>query len=318
MTPKVPSVKLNNGREMPIFGLGTWQAFPGEVTEAVKNAIDAGYRHIDCAMLYANEPEIGAAIKAKIDEGIVKREDLFITSKLWCNFHSKSLVVPTLKQTLKDLGLDYLDMYLVHWPMGFKEGGELMPWLPDGTIAPSDVDYLETWEGMEEALELGLTKSIGVSNFNSEQLDRLLKVAKVVPANNQFEVSPYLNNLKLVELCQSKGIAVTGYSPFGGAPTRPGAKPDDLRVLEDEVLKQLGQKHNKSSAQIILRWAIQHNIIMIPKSVNKKRLEDNISIFDFTLSSDEMKQIDELDRNYRTATMEFCKTHKFYPFNIEY
>ncbi|CAG7835744.1 unnamed protein product [Allacma fusca] len=233
MSPKVPNVKLNNGREMPIFGLGTWKALPGEVTQAVKDAIDAGYRHIDCAMLYANEPEVGEAIKAKIDEGVVVREDLFITSKLWSNYHSKALVIPTLKQTLKDLGLD-------------------------------------------------------------EQLDRLLKVAKIQPANNQFEVSPYLTNLK------------------------PGASPDDPKVLEDPLLKQLGEKHSKSPAQIILRWAIHHDIIIIPKSTNKKRLEDNINIFDFTLSTDEISQIDGLNRNFRTATMSFCSTHNLYPFNIEY
>ncbi|CAG7833827.1 unnamed protein product, partial [Allacma fusca] len=205
MAPNIPNVRLNSGFDMPIFGLGTWKSKPGEVTEAVKNAIDAGYRHIDCAMVYENEPEVGAALKAKFEEGVVKREDLFITSKLWCSFHSQNLVVPALQKTLKDLGLDYVDMYLIHWPFGFKEG----------------------------------------------------------EATNQFEVSPYLTNAKLVDYCQSKGIAVTGYSPLG-SPDRPWAKPEDPKLLDDEKLISIGKKHNKSAAQVVLRWSVQRNVITIP------------------------------------------------------
>lgn len=313
----IPNIKLNSGFDMPIFGLGTWKSQPGEVTEAVKNAIDAGYRHIDCAMVYQNEPEVGAALKAKFEEGVVKREDLFITSKLWCSFHSQELVVPALKQTLKDLGLDYVDMYLIHWPFGFKEGDGLFPKDADDNFVFSDVDYLDTWKGMEEASKLGLSKSIGISNFNSEQIERILSVATIPPATNQIEVAPYLANAKLVDYCQSKGIAVTGYSPLG-SPDRPGAKPDDPKLLDDERLKSIAKKHNKSPAQVVLRWSVQRNIITIPKSVNKKRIEENIDIFDFTLSDEDMSYITALDCNGRNGVMAFCKGHKYYPFHAEY
>jgi len=163
----------------------SFQSKPGEVTQAVKDAIDIGYRHIDCAHVYGNEKEIGAAIQAKIAEGVVKREDLFITSKLWNTFHRPDLVEPALKKTLADLGLDYIDLYLIHWPFGYKEGEELFPTNPDGTTALSDVDYLDTWKAMEAALSKGLAKNIGVSNFNSEQITRLLKNATIKPVTNQ-------------------------------------------------------------------------------------------------------------------------------------
>lgn len=162
-----------------------FQSKPGEVTQAVKDAIDLGYRHIDGAHVYGNEKEVGAAIKAKIAEGVVKREDLFITSKLWNTFHRPDLVEPALKQTLADLGLDYVDLYLIHWPVGYKENGPLFPTNPDGTIALSDVDYVDTWKVMEDVLSKGLTKNIGVSNFNSEQITRLLENTRIKPVTNQ-------------------------------------------------------------------------------------------------------------------------------------
>lgn len=177
-----------------------FQSKPGEVTEAVKDAIDIGYRHIDCAHVYGNEKEVGAAIKAKISENVVKREDLFITSKLWNTFHSTDLVEPALKRTLTDLGLDYVDLYLIHWPVGFKEGGSLFPTTADNKPILSDVDYIDTWKGMEGVLSKGLTKNIGVSNFNSEQISRLLKNATVKPVTNQ--VSQRM--LRITENCQTQ------------------------------------------------------------------------------------------------------------------
>ncbi|KAL0131927.1 hypothetical protein PUN28_000005 [Cardiocondyla obscurior] len=185
MVLNVPKVKFYNGYEVPIFGLGTWKSKPGEVTQAVKDAIDIGYRHIDCAHIYGNEKEVGAAIDAKIKKGVVKREDLFITSKLWNTFHSPHLVEPAVKKTLANLGLDYLDLYLIHWPFGYKEDGELFPTNPDGSVALSDVDYLDTWKAMESVLSKGFTKNIGVSNFNSEQITRILENATVKPVTNQ-------------------------------------------------------------------------------------------------------------------------------------
>ena len=165
------------------------QSKPGEVTQAVKDAIDIGYRHIDCAHVYGNEKEVGEALTAKIAEGVVKREDLFITSKLWNTYHKTELVEPAIRKTLADLQLEYLDLYLIHWPMAYKDGANNFPQNPDGTpLLDKSVDYLDTWKGMEGVLAKGLTKNIGVSNFNSEQLDRLIKSSKVKPVTNQVRL----------------------------------------------------------------------------------------------------------------------------------
>jgi len=317
MAPAIPKVTLNNGQEMPIFGLGTWKSKPGEVTEAVKNAIDVGYRHIDGALVYQNEPEVGAAIQAKFAEGVVKREDLFITSKLWNTFHKPELVVPSIKQTLKDLGTDYLDLYLIHWPMAYKEGDTLFPQDENGKTVYSDADYVDTWKGMEECVKLGLTKSIGLSNFNKAQIERILAVATIPPAVNQVECHPYLAQIKLVEFCKSKGIVMTAYSPLG-SPDRPWAKPEDPKLLDDPKLIELGKKYNKSAAQVVLRWQTQRGIIVIPKSVHKHRLEENVNIFDFELSKEDMEYVFSFDRNGRALHLQWVSDHPHFPFNDEY
>jgi aldehyde reductase len=319
MAPNVPNVKLNNGNEIPIFGLGTWKSKPGEVTEAVKNAIDVGYRHIDGALVYQNEPEVGAAIQAKISEGVVKREDLFLTSKPWNTFHKPELVLPSLKQTLKDLGVEYLDLYLIHWPMGYKEGDVLFPQDENGKTLYSDADYVDTWKAMEELVGLGLVKSIGLSNFNKAQIERILAVATIPPAVNQVECHPYLAQRKLVEYCTSKGIAITGYSPLG-SPDRPWAKPDDPKLVEDPKLVDLGKKYNKTAAQVVLRWLVQRGIIAIPKSVHKHRLEENISIFDFELSQEDMDYVYTFDKGTegRALHLSWAADHPHYPFKDEF
>ncbi|CAN7992050.1 unnamed protein product [Ixodes pacificus] len=197
-----------------------YQSEPGKVYEAVKNAIDAGYRHIDCALAYQNEDEVGRAIEEKIKEGVVERKDLWVTSKCWNTFHSKSKVLECCQLSLKRLRLDYLDLYLMHWPFGYQEGGDIFPRNQAGDILFSDVDYLETWEGMEECYEKGLVRDIGLSNFNSEQIMRVLKAAKVKPVMLQVECHPYLNQSQLIEFCKKLDIKVTGYSPLG-SPDRP-------------------------------------------------------------------------------------------------
>jgi aldehyde reductase len=323
MALNIPKVKLNSGYEIPSFGLGTWKSKPGEVENAVKNAIDVGYRHIDGAMVYENEKEVGSAIQAKIAEGVVKREDLFLTSKLWDTFHRPDLVIPALKKTLADLGTDYIDMYLIHWPMGIKECDvsniTLFPWTDEGNTKwiYSDVDYVDTWKEMEKAVELGLARSIGVSNFNSKQIDRVLAIAKIPPATNQIEIHPYLTNEKIVNFCRGKGIEITAYSPLGSA-DRPWATPDDPKLLEDPKLIELGKKYNKTAAQLVLRWSIQRQLIAIPKTVNKNRLLENADIFDFELTEEDMKYVNTFNRpDGRGCGETICNDHPHYPFNFQ-
>lgn len=239
----------------------SFQSPPGQVTQAVKDAIDVGYRHIDCALVYGNEHEVGAGVNAKISEGVVKRwvkhtaasvlsiwwliitkiiklspynfsEDLFLTSKLWNTFHRPDLVIPSLHTSLKNLGTPYLDLYLIHWPFAYKEDGELFPTDESGKIQFSSVDFLDTWKELEKAVDAGLTKSIGISNFNKAQTQRVLDSCRIKPAVNQIECHPYLTQQKLSEYLKSVGIVVTAYSPLG-SPDRPWVTKDDPVLLDD-------------------------------------------------------------------------------------
>ncbi|EFX86053.1 hypothetical protein DAPPUDRAFT_208580 [Daphnia pulex] len=313
----VPTVKLNNGCTIPIVGLGTWKSKPGEVKQAVVEAITAGYRHIDCAFAYGNEEEVGAGIKQKIDDGTVTRNDLFITSKVWNTFHSFNKVEVAIRQSLKNLGLDYLDLYLIHWPMGYQENTVLFPKDDEGKFIFSDVDYLETWKGLEHCAKLGLTKSIGMSNFNSLQLKRILDNTTIKPVVNQVECHPYLNNSKLIQFCKEHDIVVTAYSPLG-SPDRPWAKPEDPVIFEDPKLKELAQKYNRSPVQIILRFQTQRGVVVIPKSVTKERIVDNLNCTDFELTEEDVKYIETFDCNGRVCALDWVKDHPYYPFNVEF
>lgn len=317
MPTSIPTVKFWNGIECPILGLGTWKSEPGKVTQAVKDAIDAGYRHIDCALVYQNEKEVGEAIKQKIEEGVVKREDLFITSKLWNTFHRPDLVLPALKRSLNDLGLSYLDLYLIHWPMAYKEGDDLFPKNADDSVAYSDVPYIDTWPAMENLVEKGLVKSIGVSNFNSKQITDILEIAKIKPVLNQVECHPYLNQKQLKEFCENKGILITAYSPLG-SPDRPWASKDDPQLLSDPKIVEIAEKYNKSPGQIAIKYQVQRGNIVIPKSVTKSRIISNADIFDFTIDSSDMDVMDSLDMGFRACHLNWCKDHKDFPFNTEY
>ncbi|KAJ8968128.1 hypothetical protein NQ314_002449 [Rhamnusium bicolor] len=286
---KVPNIKLNNGLEIPAFGLGTWKSKAGEVEQAVKDAIDIGYRHIDCAHVYGNEKEVGTALKEKI-----------------CRRH---LVEKALRLTLQDLGLEYLDLYLIHWPHAYKKRqfairreGENFPFDANGKIQFSDVDYVDTWKALEKCVNKGLTKSIGVSNFNKRQLERVLEISTIKPVVNQVECHPYLNQRKLIEFCRSKGIVITGYSPLG-SPDRPWAKPEEPQLLEDPKLKELAVKYKKTPAQIVLRYQVDRGVVAIPKSVTKSRIQQNFDIFDFSLTADDVAYLDTFDVNGRFCPM---------------
>jgi aldehyde reductase len=309
-----PLVTLNNGHKCPQLGLGTWLSAPGEVQNAIKHAIDVGYRHIDCAMLYGNEKEIGEAIREKIADGTVKREELFVVTKLWNTFHETEKVVPTCKKSLENFGLDYLDLYLIHWPVAQRIKGELNINLPFKDAVGIDYDYVDTWKGMEECVRLGLAKSIGLSNFNSAQVQRVLDNATIKPAMNQIEVTPNLNQKKLIKFCTDRGVHITAYSPFG-SPARPWAKPGDpVLKLDDPKLITIGEKYNKSSSQVILRYLIQLAAIPIPKSSNPKRIELNLDVFDFNLNEEDMAVVDSFNCNGRAVSADELKGLPHYPF----
>ncbi|GLH13983.1 1,5-anhydro-D-fructose reductase [Gryllus bimaculatus] len=259
-----------------------------EAIQVVKDAIDLGYRHIDTAAVYENEKDVGIAIEAKLQEGVITREDIFVTSKLWCTTTRRDLVIPALKKTLSDLKLEYLDLYLMHWPMSFKEGtGSFIPQDPDGKVLSIDRDYVDTWKELEKCAELGLTKSIGVANFNTQQLSRVIKNATIKPVINQIECHPFLNQKHLITFCKENGILITAFSPLANPGKQVVAgKP---KLIDHPLLKEIGTKYNKTNAQIALRYLIQLGVNPIPKSSNKLRLAENINIFDFELNDEDMK-----------------------------
>jgi len=316
------SIQLNNGNEMPRFGLGTWLSEPGKVKAAVEAAIDAGYRHIDCAFCYQNETEVGEAIANKIKEGVVKREDLFITSKLWNTFHRPENVEQGLNFTLTDLGLDYVDLFLIHWPTAFELNAEdaknPFPRNEAGIIMDDAAGYVETWKKLEELYAKGdKIKAIGVSNFNEVQLKNLLSKTSVVPQMQQIELHGYENMAAMVKLCHEHKIQVTAYSPLGN-PGRPAGlqKGQDV-LMEDPVVKEIAAKHNKSTAQVLIKWVLQRDIVCIPKSVTPARIVANSEIFDFTIADEDMAKINGLTRGIKYVYPDAFQPSKFFPFNKE-
>jgi len=314
----VQTIKLSSGYEMPVVGLGTWLSQPGEVGEAVKIALENGYKLLDCAQGYGNQTEVGVALAEVFKKGTVKREDIFITSKIWNTYHSYERAKKAIDIILNELGLSYIDLILLHWPTGFEEGDEFFPKQPDGKhMRYSDVDYLETWKAMEEGVTAGKIRTIGISNFNHKQIQRVIEHAKIMPAALQVEMHPYFRQQKLLDFCSHRSIAVTAYCPLGNPGVKLGfRKEGDSNVLEEKSVMEIAKHHKKTPAQVVLRWAIQRGTAVIPKSVNKPRIVENGNVFDFKLDDDEMETMNKLDKNWRIVDLtERDGDHPHFPFN---
>lgn len=284
----------------------------------LKFAIENGYRHIDTAYSYGNEADVGQGIRDKIADGSVAREDLFIVTKLSNIHHGAEHVERACRLSLKNLGLDYVDLYLMHTPMGWKyiDDATTSPTDVNGETLTSDVDYLDTWKAMETLVEKGLTKSIGLSNFNSEQISRILSNCSIKPVTNQVECGPTIQQKKLIEFCKQKEIILTAYTPLGRmtavSESGPKAAVDDERVIA------IGKKYGKSPAQVVLRYLTQLGVVPIPKSANKTRILENISLFDFELNEDDVKVMESFNTGERYVPFLTARKHPHYPFNIEF
>ncbi|KAL1934073.1 hypothetical protein VTP01DRAFT_6255 [Rhizomucor pusillus] len=296
-----------SGDKMPKVGFGCWKVEQNDAEQIIYDAIKAGYRLFDGACDYGNEKEIGRGIARAIKEGLVKREELFIVTKLWNTYHGKDNVRKAFEKQLQDLGLEYIDLYLIHFPVPLK----FVPFeaaYPPGWYQPG-ADKLEferspihqTWPEMEKLVDDGLVRNIGVSNFNVQSLLELLSYCKYKPATLQVEVHPYLPQKRLVEWVQAQGIHITAYSSFGPGSyvtlneTGKTAKP----LLEHDLVKTVAQKHNKTAGQILLRWAIERDIAVIPKSAHAERMKSNLDVFSWSLDEQDRNQLDSLSQGLR-------------------
>ncbi|CAJ1939786.1 unnamed protein product [Sphenostylis stenocarpa] len=288
---------------MPVIGLGTAAEHNDVevVKSAVIEAIKMGYRHFDTAAQYGSEQALGEAIAEALQLGLIaSRDDLFITSKLWCCDNHPHLLLPALQNSLQCLKLDYLDLYLIHWPISAKPEKRYMPYSEE-CLVPFDLKGV--WAAMEEAHRLGLTKSIGVSNFSCKKLKNLVSFATIPPSVNQVEMNIAMQQKNLREYCKAKDIIVTAYSPLGAK----GTKWDINQVLDNELIKQIAQDHGKTAAQVCLRWLFEQGVTLIPKSYNKERLKQNIEIFDWSLTKDDHEKINQVkqDRMFKDGPAGF-------------
>ena len=264
-------IEFYNGNQMPKIALGTFRVVNYDTCkQAVKHAIESGYRSIDTAKVYGNEEQVGQGIKEGLESTGLNREDIFVTSKLFFEDFGRKNVAQAYETSIQKLGLDYLDLYLVHWP---------------GT---NEAIMIDTWKGMEDLYKDNKVKNIGVSNFNPDHFEALLAQVSIKPVINQVEFHPYFTQEKLRKYLEAQNIYMESWSPFMNA-----------QILNDETLNEIGKEVNKSAAQVIIKWNMQHNVVVIPKSVTSSRIEENIDVFDFELSAEQMKRIDDLNKDQR-------------------
>lgn len=307
------TLEFKNKDTLDAIGLGTWKSEPGKVKEAVYTALKSGYTHIDCALVYGNEAEVGQALSKALNEGIVTREELWVTSKLWNNAHKAEDVIPALEQSLKDLQLDYLDLYLMHWPVAFKSGLEGFPQSDDDFLSLDEVPIIETWNAMLEAKKQGLVKHLGVSNFSKNKLQDLLNKTEEKPEMNQVELHPYLQQDDLLDFCQSNDIHLTAYSPLGSGDRSDDMKADDEpSLLENETIKEIAGKHGCSSAQVLIAFHLHRNSAVIPKSTNPGRIKENLESANIKFDDEDIQKLKNLDRHYRYVNGKFFENNSKY------
>jgi len=296
---------FKNNDTMPILGLGTWKSGPNETYTAVREAIKAGYRHIDCAAIYGNEKKIGSAFHDAFKAGDVERDDLWVTSKLWNNAHQKNDVVNALQQTLKDLQLEYLDLYLIHWPVNIKPE-VVFPRTGSDFLSPEELPVSQTWEGMCSCVKENIARHIGVSNFSIKKLQELMNVSDHNPEMNQIELHPFLQQPQMLEFCKNHNIHLTAYAPLGSSDRPKGLKQaDEPDLLKNQIVHDIADKNNCSPAQVLIAWAIERGTAVIPKSVHPERLRQNLASIDIQLSKKDMITLSELDRHFRYVTGDF-------------
>lgn len=293
------TLSFRNGDEMPMIGLGTWKSDPGAVYDAVLEALRVGYRHIDCAPIYGNEAEVGDALAEAFEKNVVSRDEVWITSKLWNDAHAPADVRPAIEETLADLQLDTLDLYLMHWPVALRPGVGF-PESPSDILSPEDLPLSTTWEAMEKLLDDGLTRHIGVSNFNIPKLQSLSDTADVKPEMNQIELHPYLQQSDMLAYADEEDILVTAYSPLGSLDRPDRMKADDEPILlEDPTIQDIAHRHGATPAQVLLAWAFQRGTAAIPKSTTSQHIRENLDAVNLTLTEEDLENISDLDRGRR-------------------
>lgn len=305
----IPALRLSTGSELPCIGFGFWKVDRPRAAEVARQAIRVGYRHLDCACDYGNEAEVGQGIAQAISEGLCRREDLWVTSKLWNTYHEADRVREACERSLNDLGLQQLDLYLIHFPIAqifvpfehrYPPGWFYDPATPNPQMAEIRIPISETWRAMEQLVEAGLVRHIGICNFGTSLLRDLLSYARIRPAVLQVESHPYLTQDKLLRYCLQEKIAYTAFSPLGAQSYFSlGMADPSESLLEHPVIRSIAMDQQRTPAQVLLRWGIQRNTAVIPKTSDVERMKENLAVFDFQLSPREMQLISNLNQNRR-------------------